>query len=80
MTIPIPPPDLDEAQQEEARRQAESHGGAALDVAGGVVEAVTSGVIDATGAVAGAALDATVTVARVSLDVVAGILGGIADS
>jgi len=73
------PPDLDEAQREEARRQAESQGSQALDVAGGVIDVVTSGVVDAAGAVAGAALDCTVTVAKVSLDVVGGILGGLAD-
>jgi chorismate synthase len=73
------PPEFDEAQREEARRQAESQGSQALDVAGGVIDVVTSGVVDAAGAVAGAALDCTVTVAKVSLDVVGGILGGLAD-
>ncbi|CAH0257370.1 hypothetical protein [Roseomonas sp. CECT 9278] len=73
------PPDLDEAQREEARRQAESHGGQALDVAGGVIDVIASGVVETAGAVAGAALDATVTVAKVSLDVVGGILGGLGD-
>jgi chorismate synthase len=73
------PPELDEAQREEARRQAESQGGQALDVAGGVIDVIASGVVDTAGAVAGAALDATVTVAKVSLDVVGGILGGLPD-
>jgi hypothetical protein len=73
------PPELDEAQREEARRQAESQGGQALDVAGGVMEVVASGVAEAAGAVASAALDCTVTVAQVSLDVVGGILGGLTD-
>ncbi len=73
------PPELDEAQREEARREAESQGGQALDVAGGVIDLVASGVAEAAGAVAGAALDCTVTVAKVSLDVVGGILGGLTD-
>lgn len=73
------PPALDEAQREEARRQAESQGGQGLDIAGSVVDVVANGVAEAAGAVAGAALDATVTVAKVSLDVVGGILGGLTD-
>ncbi len=81
MTVPTPPipPEPDEAQREDARRQFESEGSTALDVAGGVVEALASGVVDAAGTVAGAALDATVTVAKVSVEVVGGILGGVAD-
>ena len=77
-TPPLPP-ELDEAPREEARRQAGSHQDGALDLAGGVVDAVANGAVEAAGAVAGAALDATVTVAKVSLDVVGGILGGLAD-
>jgi hypothetical protein len=73
------PPELDEAQREEARRQAESQGGQALDVADGIIDVIASGVVETAGAVAGAALDATVTVAKVSLDVVGGILGGLPD-
>jgi hypothetical protein len=73
------PPELDEAQREEARRQAESQGGQALDVADSVIDVIASGVVETAGAVAGAALDATVTVAKVSLDVVGGILGGLPD-
>ena len=79
MTQPPIPPELDEAQREEARRQTESNVDGALDLAGSVVDAVASGAVEAAGAVAGAALDATVTVAKVSLDVVGGILGGLGD-
>ena len=79
MSKPPATPDIDEAQREEAQRQTESAASQALDVAGGVIEAVASGAVEAAGAVAGAALDATVTVAKVSLDVVGGILGGLGD-
>jgi chorismate synthase len=80
MNFPQPiPPELDEAQRDDARRQAESQGNQAIDAAGGVIDAVASGVVDAAGAVAGAAIDCTVTVATVSLDVVGGILGGLTD-
>jgi hypothetical protein len=75
MTLPPTPPELDEAQREEARRQTEANVDGALDLAGSVVDAVASGAVEA----AGAALDATVTVAKVSLDVVGGILGGLGD-
>jgi len=73
-TQPIPP-ELDEAQREEARRQTESQLPQALDATGSLIDGVTSGVVE----VAGAAIDCTVTVAKVSLDVVGGILGGLAD-
>ncbi|BDG73777.1 hypothetical protein [Roseomonas fluvialis] len=79
MTQPPIPPELDEAQREEARRQTDANVDGALDLAGSVVDAVASGAVEAAGAVAGAALDATVTVAKVSLDVVGGILGGLGD-
>jgi chorismate synthase len=79
MSQPSIPPGLDEAQREEARRQAESQAPQALDAAGSVIDLVTNGVVDAAGAVAGAALDATAMVAKVSLDVVGGILGGLGD-
>lgn len=79
MTQPLDPAGTDETQREEARRQAESQGGQTLEVADGMLDVVTSGVIEATGAVAGAALDATVTVAKVSLEVVGSVLGGLTD-
>lgn len=77
-TQPITP-ELDEAQREEARRQTESQLPQALDATGSLIDGVTSGVVEAAGAVAGAAIDCTVTVAKVSLDVVGGILGGLGD-
>jgi phosphotransacetylase len=78
-TQPIPPPELDEAQREDARRQVESNADGALDLAGTVVDAITSGAVHTAGTIVNAALDATVTVAKVSVDVVGGLLGGLGD-
>jgi hypothetical protein len=76
---PTPPPLPPEAQQEEARRQADSQAPQALETAGQVGETLLNGALDIVTDVAGAALEGTVAVAKVSLEVVGGILGGLGD-
>jgi hypothetical protein len=83
--IPTLPPEaaLAEEQREEARRQAEANGGAAVEAAADGAELaadlVGSGMLEAVGDIAGACLDGAATVAQASVEVIGGLLGGLAD-
>ncbi len=79
---PIPSPDLD-PQQEEDRRQADTHaGGVILDVlqvAGDGASVVLNGTVGAVVDGAGAVLGATVDVAKASIETVGSLFGALGD-
>ena len=76
------PPIPTDAEQEEAKRQAQSSGsgfGDALDGAEAATEIAAEGGLDLVLDAASACIDVTTSVATTSIELIGGLLGGIVD-
>lgn len=76
--IPTPPIPT-QAEQEEAKRQAQASSQGSLDGAGDLAEVAADGGCGLIADAASACIEITATVASTSLEVIGGILGGLAD-